>query len=98
MGVSPQSPATTVRAVTGAEDDLARIFAPRSIAVIGASRRPGQLGNEIVRNLVGTGYQGSLYVVNPNATDVESVPAFPSMAAIKGEIELAIIAVPAAFV
>ncbi len=86
------------RSQTAAAASMRAVFAPRSIAVIGASRRPGQLGNEIVRNLIGTGYQGSLYVVNPNATDVESVPAFPSMAAIKGEIELAIIAVPAAFV
>jgi acetyl coenzyme A synthetase (ADP forming)-like protein len=86
------------RSQTAAAASMRAIFAPRSIAVIGASRRHGQLGNEIVRNLVATGYQGSLFVVNPNATDVESVPAFPSMAAIKDEIELAIIAVPAAFV
>jgi acetyl coenzyme A synthetase (ADP forming)-like protein len=86
------------RSQTAAAASMRAIFAPRSIAVIGASRRHGQIGNEIVRNLVATGYQGSLFVVNPNATDVESVPAFPNMAAIKDEVELAIIAVPAAFV
>jgi len=83
------------RSQTAASASMRAIFAPRSIAVIGASRRRGQLGNEIVRNLRATGYCGSLYVVNPNANDVESVPAFPSMAAINDEIELAVIAVPA---
>ncbi|HXH37993.1 MAG TPA: GNAT family N-acetyltransferase [Thermoanaerobaculia bacterium] len=86
------------RSQTAAAASMRAIFAPRSIAVVGASRRTGQLGNEIVRHLRSTGYQGSLYVVNPHAIDVESVPAFPSMIAIKGEVELAIIAVPAAFV
>ena len=86
------------RSQTAAAASMRAIFAPRSIAVIGASRRHGQLGNQIVRNLRATGYRGSLYVVNPNATDVESVPAFASMAAIEDDIELAIIAVPAAMV
>jgi acetyl coenzyme A synthetase (ADP forming)-like protein len=74
------------------------IFAPRSIAVIGASRRRGQLGNEILRNLMATGYRGALYVVNPHASDVESVAAYASITAITGEVELAIVAVPAAHV
>ncbi|HSY50044.1 MAG TPA: GNAT family N-acetyltransferase [Thermoanaerobaculia bacterium] len=86
------------RSQTAAAASMRTIFAPRSIAVVGASRRPGQLGNEIVRHLRSTGYRGSLYVVNPHAIDVESVAAFQSMIAIKDEIELAIIAVPAAFV
>ncbi len=74
------------------------IFAPRSIAVVGASRRPGHLGNEIVKNLRTTGYLGKLYVVNPHAADVETIASFPNMMAIPDEIELAIIAVPAQFV
>ncbi|HKB79057.1 MAG TPA: GNAT family N-acetyltransferase, partial [Thermoanaerobaculia bacterium] len=55
------------------------IFEPRSIAVIGASRRPGQLGNEIVRNLRESGFGGDLYVVNPKASEIELVPSFPSV-------------------
>jgi len=83
------------RSQTAAAASMRAIFAPRSIAVVGASRRPGQLGREIVRNLRATGYRGSLYVVNPNAKEVESVPSFASMGAIDGEVDLAIIAVPA---
>jgi acetyl coenzyme A synthetase (ADP forming)-like protein len=83
------------RSQAAASASMRAIFAPRSIAVIGASRRPGQLGNAIVRNLRHTGYQGALYVVNPNAAEIESVPAFASIGAIEGEVELAVIAVPA---
>jgi acetyl coenzyme A synthetase (ADP forming)-like protein len=83
------------RSQSAAAASMRAIFAPRSIAVVGASRRPGQLGNEIVRNLQATGYRGALYVVNPHASEVGSVPAFASLCAIESEVELAIIAVPA---
>jgi acetate---CoA ligase (ADP-forming) len=84
------------RSQKAAAESMRAVFAPRSIAVIGASRRPGQLGNEIVRNLRATGFQGPLYVVNPHALEVESLPAYPSVCAVGAEVELAIIAVPAA--
>ncbi|PYQ31759.1 MAG: GNAT family N-acetyltransferase [Acidobacteria bacterium] len=83
------------RSQTAAYASMRPIFAPRSIAVIGASKRPGQLGREIVRNLRGTGFRGALYVVNPNATEIDGVRAYPSLATIGESIELAIIAVPA---
>ena len=83
------------RSQSAAAASMRAIFAPRSIAVVGASRRPGQLGNEIVRHLQATGYRGSLYVVNPHASEVESVPSFGSVRTIDGEVELVIIAVPA---
>jgi acetyl coenzyme A synthetase (ADP forming)-like protein len=86
------------RSQHAAAASMRAIFAPRSIAVVGASRRRGQLGNEIVRNLRATGYRGSLYVVNPNATEIESVRAFPSLCSIDGEVELAVVAVPASHV
>ena len=74
------------------------IFEPRSIAVIGASRRPGQLGNEIVRNLRQNGFRGSLYAVNPKAVEIEGVNAVSSLDDIPGAVDLAVIAVPAAVV
>jgi acetate---CoA ligase (ADP-forming) len=83
------------RSQSAASASMRSIFAPRSIAVVGASQRPGQLGHEIVRNLRATGYTGKLYVVNPHATEVESVPSFQSVQAIEGEVELAIVTVPA---
>lgn len=86
------------RAVHAAHASMKAIFEPRSIAVVGASRRPTQLGSLILRNLKSTGFRGSLYVVNPNATEIESTPSFPALTAIPDAVDLAIIAVPAAAV
>jgi acetyl coenzyme A synthetase (ADP forming)-like protein len=83
------------RSQTAAYASMRAIFAPKSIAVIGASRRPGQLGGAIVRNLRSSGFRGALYVVNPKATDVEAVQAFPSLRDIEGPVDMAVIAVPA---
>lgn len=74
------------------------IFEPRAIAVVGASRRPGQLGNEIVRNLRKNGFRGELYAVNPKAAEIEGVHAVASLSDIPAAIDLAIIAVPSAAV
>jgi acetyl coenzyme A synthetase (ADP forming)-like protein len=71
------------------------VFAPKSIAVIGASRRAGHLGGEVLRHLRTTGFQGALYAVNPSATQIGSVPSYPSLRDIPLPVELAIIAVRA---
>ncbi|TVP74905.1 MAG: CoA-binding protein [Gemmatimonadales bacterium] len=70
------------------------LFSPRSIAVIGASRRPGTIGWQIVDNLLRHGFEGSVYPVNPSARSVHSVPAWRSVREIPGEVDLAIIVVP----
>ena len=73
---------------------LNALFQPRSIAVIGASRRPDTIGYQIVDNLLRHGYTGVVYPVNPMAPAVHSIPAYPSVSAIPGEVELAVIVVP----
>lgn len=70
------------------------LFRPRSIAVIGASRSPGTIGYEIVDNLVRHGYQGAVYPVNPKASFLHSLPAWPSVSAIPADIDLAMVVVP----
>jgi acetate---CoA ligase (ADP-forming) len=70
------------------------LFAPRSIAVVGASRRPGTVGYEIIHNLLAEGFSGAVYPVNPHATSVHSVPAYASVSEVPGDIDLAIITVP----
>jgi len=74
--------------------DLDRLFRPRSIAIVGASRRPGTIGYQILHNLITHGYRGVVYPVNPRATSVHSVSAFPSMEAIPGDVDLAVVVVP----
>ncbi|TVP53925.1 MAG: CoA-binding protein [Gemmatimonadales bacterium] len=73
---------------------LKPLFQPSSIAVIGASRRPGTIGWQIVDNLLSHGYTGPVYPVNPSARAVHSVPAWRSVLEIPREVDLAIIVVP----
>lgn len=73
---------------------LDAIFRPRSVAVIGASRRPGSIGAAIFKNLLEHGFDGPVYPVNPQARVVQSVLAYPTVADIPADVDLAVIAVP----
>ena len=96
IGTTPSSRSHTAsRAQHAAYESMKPIFAPQSIAVIGAGRRPGQLGHEIVSNLRHSGFTGELFVVNPNAAEIEGVIAYPSLSAIPAAVDLAIVVVPA---
>jgi acetyl coenzyme A synthetase (ADP forming)-like protein len=77
---------------------LDAIFRPKSIAVIGASKRPGAIGREIVHNLISGDFHGKLFPVNPNADYIHSIKAYPSILEIPDPVDLAIIVVPAALV
>ena len=74
---------------------LKAFFEPRSIAVIGASRREGSIGNILFRNLLLQNFNGTVYPVNPTSEMVASVKAYPSVLDIMGEVDLAVIIVPA---
>jgi len=74
---------------------LRAFLKPRSIAVIGASRREGTIGNKLFRNILHQGFSGVVYPVNPNAEVVASVKAYPSVLDILGEVDLAVVVVPA---
>ena len=74
------------------------ILAPSSVALIGASRRRGTIGWEILHNIVANDFQGVVYPINPSARAVQSMPAYPSVLDIPGPVDLAVIAVPAASV
>ena len=73
-------------------------FNPKSVAIVGASRTPGKLGNNILRNLFKLGYKGQIFPVNPEASEIEGLRSYPSVAAIPEAVELAVIAVPDQFV
>ena len=76
-------------------ESLKSILYPKSIAVVGASRYPGTIGYLLVRSLIESGYVGAVYPVNPNIEVVSSIKTYPSVLAIPGEVEMAILAVPA---
>lgn len=75
--------------------DLQALLRPRSVAVIGASRRRDSIGEAILRNLIDQGFQGPVYPINPNAAYVHSIPAYPSVTSVPGEVDLAVIVIPA---
>jgi acetyl coenzyme A synthetase (ADP forming)-like protein len=73
---------------------LRRVLYPRSVAVIGASERPGAVGTAVVRNLRAAAFPGPIYPVNPTAGTIQTLPAFARLDDIPGRVDLAIIAVP----
>lgn len=72
-----------------------RLLTPRSVAVIGASRSPEKLGQALVRNLVAGGFTGPVYAVNPATRAVAGVPSYDSLESVPGDVDLAIVVVPA---
>lgn len=78
--------------------ELTPLFCPRSIAVVGASRKPGSVGNALIRNLIYGGYTGVIYPVNPKAVGVLGVPCFKNLESINPAPELVVVVVPAPYV
>jgi acetate---CoA ligase (ADP-forming) len=76
--------------------DLARLLAPRSIAVVGATDGSEKIGGRIMANLLRHRYAGRLYPINVNRAEVWGRQAYPSLADVPGDIDLALIAIPAA--
>ena len=77
---------------------LRYLLEPASVAVVGASRKPGRVGHAILRNMLAAGYGGRLYAVNPHATSVLGVRTVPAVAELPEPPDLAVIAVPPAHV
>jgi acyl-CoA synthetase (NDP forming) len=77
-------------------EQLDPIFKPKSIAVLGASDRPGKWGYVMVERPLNTGFEGAIYPVNPNKKDILGLPSYRTVLDIPHEIDLAIIAAPAA--
>jgi acetyl coenzyme A synthetase (ADP forming)-like protein len=96
---TPESRAAQDRREHQAESrSMERLLAPRSIAVIGASRQPQTIGHELFRNLLAGGFNGPVYPVHPTAAAIASVRAWPSVLAIPDDVDVAVITVPAAAV
>jgi acyl-CoA synthetase (NDP forming)/RimJ/RimL family protein N-acetyltransferase len=77
---------------------LRHLLDPASVAVVGASRKPGRVGHAILRNVVSAGFKGRVYGVNPHVKSVLGVPCVPSVADLPEPPDIAVIAVPAAAV
>ncbi len=75
-----------------------RLLRPASVAVIGASRRPGTVGAQVLRRLREGRYGGAVYPVNRNADTVQGIPALRGAGDLPEGVDLAVVAVPAAAV
>jgi len=74
---------------------LRHVLTPASVAVVGASRRPGSVGRAILRNITTGGFSGPVYAVNPGASELDGVRCVPSVAALPAPVDLAVVAAPA---
>lgn len=78
----------------GAEE----LFNPKSIAIIGASSDPAKIGNMVLRNLLASGYSGSIYAVNSKGGEALGYAFFKSVLEIKDKVDMAVITIPSAAV
>ncbi|HBD08641.1 MAG TPA: GNAT family N-acetyltransferase [Syntrophobacteraceae bacterium] len=76
--------------------NLDKVFKPQSVVVIGASDKPGNVGQAVLRNLREGGYDQPVYVVNPKYRSVLEIPTHRSVLDIGKEIDLAVVATPLA--
>ena len=78
------------------DSPMRRFFCPRSVVVVGANRERGKIGAEVLHNLVAGGFTGALAAVHPTAPAIDGVPAYPTVRDVPGDVDLAVICVPAA--
>jgi acetyl coenzyme A synthetase (ADP forming)-like protein len=76
----------------GCLDDF---FNPRSVAIIGASKSPGKIGNVIVKNMIQSGFPGKIFPINPKESNIEGLTCYPSVDRTPEPAELAVLSIPA---
>ena len=77
---------------------LEMFFNPRSVAVIGASHEEGKVGHSIFKNIIQYGFKGNVYPVNLKADEILGYKCYPNISAVPGEVDIAVIVIPAKFV
>ena len=80
------------------ENSLETVFRPNSVAILGASTDETKIGGRPVRYLKHYGFGGPIYPVNPNYAEVQGLPAYKSILDVEGDVDLALIALPAAMI
>jgi acyl-CoA synthetase (NDP forming)/RimJ/RimL family protein N-acetyltransferase len=100
----PIAPTDQSRAVAAERErraearSIERMLSPGSVAVIGASTDPKKIGHVVFANLMAYGFAGPVYPVHPEARHVGGVRAYPSVLDVPDQVDLAVVAVPAAMV
>src|SRR5690349_2578748 len=94
MPTPPKPPSHVLRL----ERPLSSFFAPRTVAVIGATETPGSVGLSVMRNLTATPFGGMVVPVHPHRREVLGIPAYPRVSAVPAPVDLAVVVTPAATV
>lgn len=77
---------------------LEPLFKPSSVAVIGASRKVGKVGHDVLKNILNSGYKGEVYPINPKAQEVLGLKCYPSLLDVPENVDMGVIAIPASIV
>lgn len=80
------------------QDNLDFLLQPKSIAVVGASAKPGKIGYLLLENILQGGYLGKVYPINPSASEILGLKVYSSIHSVAKEIDVALISVPAKMV
>ncbi len=80
------------------KQNLEKLFAPKSIAIVGASNKKGKIGTVLVNNITKLGYKGKVYFVNPTYKVIGLKKSYSALEEITSQVDLAILAIPAKFV
>ena len=84
---------TVGRAATAVKN-IDRLLRPRSVAIVGASDKPGALGAAVMANFVRNDYPGDIHLINPKRDTIDGRPCIPSVEALPDGVDLAILAIP----
>src|SRR5215468_2860071 len=96
-----QKPASVQKPFSSMDREIGRhpldaIFAPKSVAVVGATEKPGSVGRTVLWNLMNTPFGGAIYPVNPNRPSVMGIRAYPNLSVLPEKPELVVVTTPAA--
>ncbi|HLU10131.1 MAG TPA: acetate--CoA ligase family protein, partial [Oceanobacillus sp.] len=89
------TPNTALDPSTSQPEGLDAIFAPKTVAVIGATDRAGSVGRTILWNLISSPFGGTVFPINPTKTSILGIRAYPNIAAVPEHVDLAVIVTPA---
>ncbi len=81
---------------TAIVNPIDRLLRPRSVAIIGASDKPGALGASVLANLERNGFTGEIYLVNPKRDEIGGRPCYASVSALPAGVDAAVLAIPRA--
>lgn len=81
-----------------ARRSLDAIFFPKTIALVGASDRPGSVGHTVLSNLISHPFGGTVFAVNPKRRNVAGIPSYADVGCVPEAIDLAVVATPASTV